>query len=399
MLAVNASFFDTATYALWSNVAQGGRILGRTDGPHPYLAMKGNKAWFGRGVVKAMEVDWAAGAGPMLLEGGKKAAIPEKYGPDVYPGGETIKNQRMAVGIAGGRLCFVTLWGTFEDLRKELLACGCVDAMNLDGGGSAQWVEGGKTIIGADKSGYIRPVANALVAMKAEVIPVQVRQQLLQMGKEHNRPGTALNPQGLIIHETATQNASAAAEAAYFASADRAASAHYFVDDREAVMIIPENEQAQHAGPTANARFLSIEMCHFDDTRFAATWHNAVELAADICHRHGWTAGPNIYSHKWVSQQWPKETNHTDPYSYFAAHGKTFQDFCDDVDATLKVMPAPAADQTTALHQQIADLTKAMADRDAVIRQHLDTIGTLSEENADLCSRIDAVKMLVASWK
>lgn len=161
-VAVNASYFDPASMAIWSNVAQGGKVLGDTGKPHPWLGVKSGKAFFGRGSIDPSAVDWAAGAGPMLLAGGQKAPVVagENYGSDIVPGGETVPVQRMAMGVtADGRVCLLTLKGTFGDLRKALLEAGCVDAMNLDGGSSAQWVEHGQVVEGSS-----RIVVNALVA-------------------------------------------------------------------------------------------------------------------------------------------------------------------------------------------------------------------------------------------
>lgn len=156
-----------------------------------------------------------------------------------------------------------------------------------------------------------------------------IREQLLPVGM--NRPGTWLNPVGVIIHETATPGATADAEARYFAGGDRGASAHYFVDDITIIRITPENEVAWHAGPTANRQFLSIELCHFaDPAQFEETWKRAVWLAADMCRRYGWDPDQAIHSHAWVSRTY-RETDHTDPYDYFQAHGKTMDDFIADV--------------------------------------------------------------------
>jgi N-acetylmuramoyl-L-alanine amidase CwlA len=156
-----------------------------------------------------------------------------------------------------------------------------------------------------------------------------ITQDFLQVGKEHNRPGTPLAPQGLTVHETATPGASSSNESAYFHNAYREASAHFFVDYSAIVQIIPENEIAWHAGPTANHRDLSVELCHFTDPeKFQETWKRGVWLAADICLRYGFDPG-NIYqmhTHAWVSETWG-ETDHTDPIGYFTAHGKSWADF------------------------------------------------------------------------
>lgn len=167
----------------------------------------------------------------------------------------------------------------------------------------------------------------------------QITEKLLRKGgrKENsNRPGTPLRPVGVIIHETGTPNATAENEYRYFSTGYRGASAHYFIDDKVILRVIPENEVAWHAGPTANRMFLSMELCHFDDeARFQEVWKRAVWLAADMCRRYAWDPDASVHSHAWVSRTW-KETNHLDPEAYFAAHGKSMEQFVAEVKNLLK---------------------------------------------------------------
>lgn len=167
----------------------------------------------------------------------------------------------------------------------------------------------------------------------------QIIEKLLPKGGKSansNRPGMPLNPIGVVIHETATPNATAEAEYRYFSSGYRGASAHYFVDYQSIIRTIPENEIAWHAGKTANQKFLSIEMCHFnDEARFKETWNRTVWLVADMCRRYGWNPDNAIRSHAWVSRTW-RETDHLDPENYFAAHGRSMEQFIADVKNLLK---------------------------------------------------------------
>jgi hypothetical protein len=202
-----------------------------------------------------------------------------------------------------------------------------------------------------------------------------------------------------MIHETATPGATAANEAAYFHGGDRDASAHYFVDDTQIIQLIPEVEQAQHAGPTANAKYISIELCHFtDQTRFEQTWARGVWLAATICKRYGWTAGPNVFSHKWAAEKW-KETDHTDPYGYFTAHGHTFQQFCNSVDLMLDRLneglpvTTPPPDPTA---QRIAELEKQLRDRDARIEWLEDVIAGMHKDAARIVSGLADIQTRAA---
>ncbi|WP_411810344.1 peptidoglycan recognition protein family protein [Bacillus glycinifermentans] len=79
----------------------------------------------------------------------------------------------------------------------------------------------------------------------------------------------------------------------------RKASAHYFVDRKEAQHIIPENEVAYHAHdqnrcyvsflkPNANTTAIGVEMCVEKDGKIhSETVQNAAELVADLCKRYG----------------------------------------------------------------------------------------------------------------
>lgn len=151
-----------------------------------------------------------------------------------------------------------------------------------------------------------------------------ISEQLLS----YNRPGEPLKPEGVVVHSTANPGATAQAEYSYFNSGYRAASAHYVVDWVQIIRLIPENEVAWHAGPTANHRFLSVEMCEpfgLDADRFDETWKRAVWLVADMCVRYGWTMA-NVLSHKEVSERW-RETDHTDPIPYFSRYNREWGEF------------------------------------------------------------------------
>jgi N-acetylmuramoyl-L-alanine amidase len=121
---------------------------------------------------------------------------------------------------------------------------------------------------------------------------------------QYTRPGLKLaGVKGIVMHWTATPGASALNERNYFNGtciADkRYASAHYFVDRKEAQHIIPENEVAYHAHdqnrcyvsflkPNANTTAIGVEMCVEKDGKIhSQTIQNAAELVADLCKRYG----------------------------------------------------------------------------------------------------------------
>ncbi|NHM25444.1 hypothetical protein G7K71_08550 [Desulfofundulus sp. TPOSR] len=119
-----------------------------------------------------------------------------------------------------------------------------------------------------------------------------------------NRPGRKIKPKAVVVHWTANTNrgANARANRDYFETHPQdKVSAHWIVDDREAILCIPEDEMAYHVGarvyrPEAlqklsrypNDCTIGVEICVNADADFAVTYRNAVDLVADILRRYGW---------------------------------------------------------------------------------------------------------------
>lgn len=98
-------------------------------------------------------------AGPLLVAGGEVAYDPDadaegfkaaahQFDPDPTEG----RHPRAALGLAGGRAFAVVTDGrargeaglTLVELARLMVALGCRDAINLDGGGSASLISGGR---------------------------------------------------------------------------------------------------------------------------------------------------------------------------------------------------------------------------------------------------------------
>lgn len=89
----------------------------------------------------------------------------------------------------------------------------------------------------------------------------------------------------LTVHNTANPNATADNHADWLTrDLDAGVSPHIFVDDKEAVRVLPLNEQGWHAGTNAgNTTSVGIEVCEFSDrARQDATDENAQRLIADM---------------------------------------------------------------------------------------------------------------------
>jgi len=160
-------------------------------------------------------------------------------------------------------------------------------------------------------------------------MPYKMSEQLIKYNRSYQR----LNPVGYVIHSTGNPNDTVQGERDYFNSGDRQASVHYFVGANTIIRCIPENEVAWGCGPTGNHRYLQVEMCEGES--FDEVWENTVSLVAEACVRYGWYTGPNVYSHRGISQMW-HETNHVDPIEFLAKHGKTWDDLLNAIDAEMK---------------------------------------------------------------
>ncbi len=118
-----------------------------------------------------LEVTSALGGGPRLVKDGKEF-IPfqwEWFTPHFY----SIRTARTAVGItANGKLLLVTVDGrnrqntgmTLHELAQLMIRLGARDAMNLDGGGSATMVVGGR-IVNDPADGFERSIASTLLVL------------------------------------------------------------------------------------------------------------------------------------------------------------------------------------------------------------------------------------------
>ena len=107
---------------------------------------------------------------------------------------------------------------------------------------------------------------------------VKVVKNYVKVNK-YTRPGLKLSGvKGIVMHWTATPGASALNERNYFNGtciADkRYASAHYFVDRKEAQLIIPENEVAYHAHDQSLVYQCDKKKHRTDYSAFVKVFHN-----------------------------------------------------------------------------------------------------------------------------
>jgi N-acetylmuramoyl-L-alanine amidase len=183
------------------------------------------------------------------------------------------------------------------------------------------------------------------------------REDFVQLNK-YTRPGIKLSGvKKVVLHWTANPGGSADAHQRYFngtaIKSKTYASAHIFVDSKEAVVIIPLNEMAYHANdvyekiggkgyrgvpeiaPNANKLSIGVEMCvEKDGTISDATVERSVQVIAELCKTYGLTSD-DIVRHYDV-------THKPCPQPFIKGGDCKFADFKAKVGAIL-CPPKPAA--------------------------------------------------------
>lgn len=102
-------------------------------------------------------------------------------------------------------------------------------------------------------------------------------------------------PQYLVIHDTGNKKkgANARAHYKYFNGADRGASAHFFVDDKEIIQVVKESDASWHCGDgrgkygISNFNSLGIEICINEDSDYKETLENTLALVRTLQAKHG----------------------------------------------------------------------------------------------------------------
>ena len=138
------------------------------------------------------------------------------------------------------------------------------------------------------------------------------------------RPGRAMTPRYTTIHNTANTNqgAGAMSHARYLRGAgkNKAVSYHYAVDDECAVRILPDTENAWHAGDgangTGNRQSLAIEVCENPESDLAKATDNAAELTARLMREWCIPVENVVQHHRWSGKNCPRRLRRGEPYSW-----------------------------------------------------------------------------------
>ncbi len=124
-----------------------------------------------------------------------------------------------------------------------------------------------------------------------------------------NRPGIAMKPKYITIHETGnySKGANAAAHASYLRNTSAKVSWHYTVDDKCAYQHIPNSEVAYHAGDTyGNSVSIGIEICVNPDGDFNKACLNAAELVRKLMKVHEIPIENVVQHNRWNGKDCPK---------------------------------------------------------------------------------------------
>jgi N-acetylmuramoyl-L-alanine amidase len=186
----------------------------------------------------------------------------------------------------------------------------------------------------------------------------------------HSRPETKLKAvKKLVVHYTANPGATAQNHFDYFNRlVDRYASAHIFVDRRQALNIIPFDEVAYHANdvqkknpdgspyrgvkellPNANYLSIGVELClEKDGTFHPETIALAVLVFADLCRKFNLTANDIVRHYDITAKNCPAP---------WIKDGHSFTDFKNKVAVELKPKKPVLWDGKTLKKGQIGRLT------------------------------------------
>jgi len=119
-----------------------------------------------------------------------------------------------------------------------------------------------------------------------------IRQNVIDKSRYSLKCPYPMKPTRIVIHNTAN-DASAAREIAYMVSNAKEVSFHYAVDDKEAILGIPLDRNAWHAGDgngKGNREGIAIEICYSKSggDKWLKAVENAAELTARLLKECGW---------------------------------------------------------------------------------------------------------------
>lgn len=172
-------------------------------------------------------------------------------------------------------------------------------------------------------------INNYIIQNKFQPASIEYRQGTFNVWNGY-RHGVG-KPEGVIVHETATPGVNAEQFVKSFNNnwPRLQTYVHAFVDDKQAINIKSTDYTVWGAGPSANSRYIQVELCRVNSyDAFARSLANDANYVARKLIQYNLPDVPHqtVLSHK---ETWPMfwETNHADPDSYFANWGYDMNQF------------------------------------------------------------------------
>jgi N-acetylmuramoyl-L-alanine amidase len=143
-------------------------------------------------------------------------------------------------------------------------------------------------------------------------LDLTVREAIIPASND-NRPGYAMVPAYITVHETSNYAAGADAEMhrRFVANGggSEEVSFHWVVDDHEAIHLVPDDEVAWHAGDGAqgpgNRSSVAIETCVNQGSDWGRTRRNLAILTAQLMHQHGIPLAKVVQHNHWSGKNCP----------------------------------------------------------------------------------------------
>ncbi|PHD08618.1 N-acetylmuramoyl-L-alanine amidase [Bacillus toyonensis] len=137
--------------------------------------------------------------------------------------------------------------------------------------------------------------------------------------------------EGVVAHSTATPEAPAINIRNYEVRTWRNAFVHYATDWDENIQIASTKYRAWGAGPSANARFVHVELSETSDPiKFKKSYERYVKLLAKILKDRNIHPSVGLWTHKDITYKLGG-TDHEDPIQYLKSHGVSESQFRNDV--------------------------------------------------------------------
>lgn len=143
---------------------------------------------------------------------------------------------------------------------------------------------------------------------------MKIIQKIVPKSVTNVRPGRAMTPRFITIHETdnTSKGADAAAHAQYLlnGAGGRTASWHFTVDDKSIYQHLPTNEHGWHAGDggggTGNRQSIGIEICVNSDGNFNKAVQNAAWLVRKLMKDHNIPITNVVQHNRWSGKNCPR---------------------------------------------------------------------------------------------